>query len=39
MSNELKEFDDIKNKIHTIRGKQVMVCCKQTRQELVSWRG
>ena len=25
MSNEIKEFDDIKNKIHTIRGKQIML--------------
>jgi len=25
MGNEIKEFDDIKNKIHTIRGKQVIL--------------
>ncbi len=25
MDSELKEFDDIKNKIHTIRGKQIML--------------
>jgi len=25
MGNEIKEFDDIKNKIHTIRGKQIML--------------